>query len=595
MIITRTTRLRLRRHLRRSKRQVGDIGEQAEEHLERHFIKRLSRLYEVRRFVLTWLGLLILLSGLVVVQTRSLSGYYQELRPVSGGIYSEGIVGSFTNANPLFAAGAVDKTVSQLIFSGLLKYDENGKLVGDVAESWSVDESGRRYTVKIRQGLLWHDGRVLTANDVVFTYKLIQNPDVKSPLFSSWQGVVVSAPDPSTVTFVLPNALTSFPHSLTNGLVPEHIVKSIEPGQLRSASFNTAEPIGSGPFKWETVEVSGSTPEDREEQVGLVPNDKYYAGVPKIQRYIIRAFRDEKRLLKSFENKEVNAIVGLTNLPDTLSEDSSVRPHSIPLSGAVMVFFKNTHDQLKDVKVRQALVRGVDTHEIVAGLGFPVITVDSPFLRQHISYDPGRTQLATDKVAANQLLDEAGWVRGENGMRSKDNQPLAFHLYAQNNSEFTYVMQELQKQWRELGVMVTVDQPTNDEFQPIVAFHNYDALLYGISLGPDPDIYAYWHSTQADARAANRLNFSEYSSSQADQGLEGGRTRTEAGLRAVKYQPFLDAWRNDAPALALYQPRFLYVVRGSLFNFNPTTLHSSADRLSNVHNWMIRQDLFDTP
>lgn len=593
MILPRATRLRLRRRIRWGKRHVGDMSDQAEENIEKHLFRRLSRLYEVRRFLLSWVGLLVLVGGVVVVQTRALNSYYQELRPVPGGIYTEGMLGTFTNANPLFATGGVDKTVSQLVFSNLFKYDDKGNLVGDLAESWSVNETERRYEVKLKQNLKWHDGEPLTAEDVVFTYKLIQNPDVKSPFFSSWQSVQVKMVDDETVEFTLPNALTAFPHSLINGIVPEHIIKSIEPVQLRSANFNTVEPIGSGPFKWSTVEVHGASPEEREERIGLLPNKEYHGGEPKLQRFVVRIYRNEKQMLKGFENKDINAMVGLTSVPDTLSDGFSAQIRSIPFSGAVMVFFKNTHDQLKDVNVRRALIYGTDVKAIIKGLEYPAPLVNSPFLRHHLSYNPNIVQYSTDIDKANKLLDEGGWLRGPNELRVKDGRPLSFHLYAQNNSEFAYVTGELQKQWRSLGIAVKVDQPNDSDFQSAVAFHNYDALLYGISLGPDPDVYAYWHSTQADPRSANRLNFSEYSSSQADQSLEGGRTRTSRELRAVKYKPFLEAWRNDAPALALYQPRFLYIVRGGLFNFQPTILHGPVDRLSNVHNWMIRQDLFD--
>lgn len=589
MIINRTTRLLWRRKYRRGRRQVEDLGEQAEENLERHLLRRLGRLYEVRRFVLSWLGLLILLSGIVVIQTRALNTYYQELQPIPGGIYTEGIIGTFTNASPLYATGSVDNTVTQLLFAGLMKYDAQGKLVPDLAEKMVVDDTGKKYTMTLRQDVFWHDGQRLTAGDVLFTYQLIQNPDAKSPLFNSWKGIKIESLDPRTIVFTLPNPLTSFPHSLTNGIIPKHILETVPIPQLRSARFNTSEPIGSGPFKWEAVELRGSTPEDREERIGLIPNERYHAGKPKIQSYIVRTFRSEERMLKSFGENEISAMVGLSSLPNKLKTDASVKVHSIPVTGAVMVFFRSSHEQLKDVKVRQALVRAVDTTKLVKGLDYPAIAVDGPFLKSHVGYDPKRTQLEHDVATANQLLDEAGWVRGEDGIRFKDGNPLSFSLHGQNTGEFLYIMNFLQKSWREVGAQVNVDQPSADDFQSRVTFHNYDALLYGVSLGADPDVFAYWHSSQADVRSANRLNLSEYSSQAADQALEGGRTRTDPQLRAVKYTPFLDAWRNDAPALALYQPRFLYVVRGGLHNFEPKMIHLPSDRLSDVQYWMVRQ------
>ncbi len=205
-----------------------------------------------------WLSLLVLLISIVVIQTRALAGYYQTLQPVPGGTFTEGILGDFTNANPLYATGPVDSAVSKLLFSGLLTYNDQNQLVGDLAQSWSVDATGRIYTVNLKPGLTWQDGQPLTSADVVFTYDMIQNPDAQSPLLASWRGVQVAAPNPLTVTFTLPNPLTAFPYSLTNGIVPEHLLGSIPPVELRSAAFNTSDPIGSGPFAWQTIQVLGT-------------------------------------------------------------------------------------------------------------------------------------------------------------------------------------------------------------------------------------------------------------------------------------------------------------------------------------------------
>src|SRR3990167_3631064 len=171
-MIDRATRLRWRRHFRRRRRQAEDISVQADETLDKHFIRRLGRLVEVKRFVVGWLLLFVLLAGIVVFQTRALSSYYQELRPAKGGIYDEGIIGVFTNANPIYATGPVDSTVSRLVFSSLFKYSETNQLVGDLAQSWEVDSTGLNYTVKLKDSLFWHDGHPLTAQDVVFTYQL---------------------------------------------------------------------------------------------------------------------------------------------------------------------------------------------------------------------------------------------------------------------------------------------------------------------------------------------------------------------------------------------------------------------------------------
>jgi len=523
-MIDRSTKLRWRRRFRRSRRQVEDLGQQAEEQLERHLMKRISRLAQVRRFVVTWVFLLTLLGGGVIFQIQALSGYYQHLQPAPGGTFTEGVLGSFTNANPLYATGAVDSAVSRLVFAGLMRYDQSNQLVTDLAENWTVDEKGTVYTITLRKNLAWHDGKPLTANDVVFTYQVIQNADAKSPLASSWQGVKIEALDDRTVVFSLPNALIAFPYSLTNGIVPRHLLEGIPMSQLRSVNFNTLRPIGSGPFRWDAIEVIGSTPEDREQRIALLAYENYHLGKPKLNRFVVRSFHDEKRMLASFKGRELNSMAGLSILPDELKNDGSLYDYNIPFTGQVMVFLKNSVEALQDFRVRRALTVATDTNEVIRGLGYPVIPSYEPLLIDHLGYDRQFTQFGYNPEEAVRILNEAGWLIGENGIRIKDGKPLTLQLYSQNTGEYTYVSQVLQRQWRAVGVDVQVLLQPDSDIQTAIASHKYDVLLYGIALGVDPDVFPYWHSSQADPRAPKRLNFSEYKSVVADRALEGGRT-----------------------------------------------------------------------
>lgn len=589
-MISRTTKLRWRRLVRQRKRQVEGIGTQTEERLEQHFFKRLSKLANVRRFIASWLLLLILLISGIVIQIQALDDYYLSSQPVLGGIYTEGVIGAFTNANPLYATSTADVAVAELVFSGLMKYGEDNQLSYDLAEKWEVDESGKIYTVTLRPDLQWHDGKPLTAEDVVFTYKTIQNPEAKSPLRINWQGVSVESQGERAIVFTLPNTLSAFPHSLTNGIVPKHHLQNIKPAQLRSIHFNTVRPVGSGPFKWDKIEVKGNKIDNREEQIGLVRNEDYHEGAPKLQRFLLRVFRDEQKLIDSYINHELNAVAGLESYPDEFLGQASAVEYNIPLTSQVMVFFKTTEEPFTDVKVRQALVQATDTVGIVEDLGFPVILSRSPFLPIHVGYSKKLQQLNTDIEKAKKTLDEAGWKLNEEGVRTKDGRPLTFRLYSQSVTEYVHVSQRLQEQWSAIGVDVQVMLQSSSDLQTTVSQHTYDALLYGISLGMDPDVFAFWHSNQATSRSGSWLNFSEYQSETADKSLEAGRTREDDEIRAIKYQNFLKSWRNDAPALALYQPRFLYVTRGTVHNFNPRIFNQASDRYSNVHDWMIRED-----
>lgn len=591
-MVDRATKLRWRRRFRRSQKQVETIGQQAEDQLEQHFFRRLGRLASVGRFVFTWILLFALLVSGVVVQNRALSRYYQVLQPVPGGTYTEGMVGAFTNANPIYATNSVDASLAQLVFSSLMQYDSDGNLVGDLAEKLDVDSRGVEYTVVLRDDATWHDGRPLTSADVVFTYRTIQNPDAKSPLRPNWQNVKVRAEDERTVVFVLPHALASFPHSLTNGIIPKHLLDNIPASQLRSVSFNTVNPVGSGPFAWGAVQVVGDTPQTREEQVGLVAYEDYYEGKPKLNRFIIRAFHDQTQLSDSFNKGELTAAAGLDSATHII-DGQNIRDYSIPLNASVMAFFKISNPILSEVAVRQSLTQATNTGQVMFDLGYPVIAARGPLLNSHVGYSQDLVQLPYDPATAKKRLDEAGWLVGPEGIRQKNGQNLKLSMYSQNSAQYSYVSQVLQLQWREIGVDLEVILQPDIELQNTIAFHSYDILLYGITLGSDPDVYVYWHSSQADVRSQNRLNFSELNSDAIDAALEAGRSRLDDNLRAAKYEPFLQAWRNEAPAIVLYQPRYFYITRGVVHGFNPTAFNNPVDRFANVNNWMIREEKVD--
>ena len=150
--------------------------EQADEELNRLFFRRFSRLQAVRRFVAVWTVLVLLLGLGALWQVRGMDSFYLTTAPIDGGVYREGIIGTFTNANPLFATTSVDTSVSKLIFSGLFKISTRGEVVGDLADKVDVDSRVIIYTVTLRDGVYWQDGQKFSADDVVFTYKTMQNP-----------------------------------------------------------------------------------------------------------------------------------------------------------------------------------------------------------------------------------------------------------------------------------------------------------------------------------------------------------------------------------------------------------------------------------
>lgn len=586
----RLLRLRFRRRLRKGQQQVEDLGQQAEQQLEQNLYKRFGRLAPVKRFVAAWLGLMVLLIGLVLTQNLALSHYYQTVKTIPGGVYSEGVRGRFTNASPLFATSDADATVSRLLFAGLFRFNETGELVGDLAQGYTVDATGTTYTVQLKSGLQWHDGKPLTSADVVFTYQIIQNPDTLSPLLASWEGITVTAPNPQTVVFKLPGVLASFPYTMTNGIVPKHILANIPAADLRSADFNTVHPIGAGPFAWEAIEVKGNgDPRDAQQQIGLKAFEQYNAGSPKLQKFIVGIYANDAQLLEAFKKGELTALEGVSDIPSNVTDKESVVQHNLLLRAANMVFFKTSEGILSEQPVRKALVQASNVPAIVDKLDYATRTVQEPLLQGQLAYDSAYVQPAFNAQAARTTLDTAGWRVAKSGARQKDRKTLGFVLSAANTKESRLVAEQLRRQWAAVGVKVDIQFLDANEFQNAIKYHNYEAILNGISIGVDPDVFVYWDSSQADIRSNNRLNLSEYKNATADAALEAGRTRLDPSLRTIKYKPFLQAWQQDLPALGLYQPRILYITNGAVAGLQDQAINTATDRFNNVHNWQIRE------
>lgn len=586
-VVDRRTRLKVRRLLRRQKSQLESVTAQADDGINRHVLRRFGNLIAVRRFVLAWTAFVFLLGIGAIWQVRGMDKHYLTTAPASGGIYREGIIGSLTNVNPMFATTSVDTAAARLIFSGLFKVSPSGRIVGNLAKDYKVSDNGKTYTISLRDNVRWHDGESFSADDVLFTYKSIQNADARSPLYESWRGVSITKIDDHTVEFTIPNVLSSFPYALTNGIVPRHLLENVVPTDLRSASFNS-RPIGTGPYVFKTIEIIGSNPEERQERLALTKNAGYFEPMEGPEGVVLQSYRSEEAMLEDFDAQAVQSMVGLTSLPEEYSDTEDVKVVSAPLTSAVMAFFNNSSPYLNDPKVRAALVQSVRTDELRSVLGYSAVAVDSPFLKSHFTYDETITQRPFDFAHAQALLDDAGWTL-QDGIRTKEGQKLKLRLVSQSLSEYTAITQKLQQSWKELGIEVDVMlQPEADVQSGAIARHDYDVLLYGISIGYDPDVFVYWHSSQVDPNAPVRLNLSEYKNDTADEALEAGRTRVDQSLRKVKYKPFLEVWRDEAPALAIYQPRFLMVVRGTFEGFEDGQLSTATDRFYSIGNWKIR-------
>ena len=557
-------------------------------HAHRFIISRFANLRDVRRHALGWLvlaGLLVLATG---VQLYWVQNSLSVRQPVAGGVYAEGVIGRIDTLNPIYVNTQSERSASHLIFSSLFRYDASNNLASDVGETWKLSEDGKVYTVAMRKDATWHDGKKLTSADVVYTLSLIKNPQVRSYLYRTWQDISVKAVDEYTVEFTLPAAYAPFPHALTFGVLPKHRLENVSPLRLRENTFNR-EPIGSGPFRF--VSTRSINPDADMAVVQLERNNEYHRGAVKLERFQLYTYKNHDDLRQGFLSHEVNAANELTSADIEMitKELPATTVSEAALNDGVYAFFKTDQPVVSDVAVRKALLQATNRSDIRRVLNGKTSRLEGPLLSEQTIGANGKSQAVFDEAAARAALDAAGWKLASNGVREKDGQRLQLRVVAPDVGDFPRVMKQLSKQWRNIGIDV-VEQvaPTATFEQNILAPRAYDVLLYELALGADPDVFAYWHSSQASVRG---FNLSNYRSDVADDALMSARGKSDQKLRDAKYGGFFDQWLSDVPAIALYRPHLSYVMTDSTNSVGGRSdVIDALGRYHTIDDWTVLRD-----
>lgn len=534
----------------------------------------------VRRFLLVWWGIVLICLVGTVWQVRQLGVMSAVLQPLPGGSYVEGVAGAIKNINPIMPENAASSDATKLIFSGLTRFNTDGKLVPDLAESWTVSPDGKTYTFKLKKDVKWHDDVPFTAQDVAFTLTAIQNPDSRSPLSSSWQGVSVDVVDEHTVNFKLAKPYTPFINATTVGLLPRHLLEGIDPRTMRVAEFNQ-KPVGTGPYKFKSLDMQNG-------EFVVTANEEFYRGDPLIDEITLRSYDNLQEAEQALKRRQVMGVgkVQLDNV-DEVAGMGNVKMHEAGLPDQVAVFFNTTKGLATDKSVRMALALATDRQAIVEDQlkGYASVLSD-PIVASGLDLTGGTKQAAYNIVAAKQTLDSAGWKVGGDGIRVKDGNRMSLELVTQSQTIYSQVAKEIADQWKQVGVEVKVKEVDATELQQsYIRPRNYTALLYGVNVGADPDVYAYWHSSQGKDPG---LNLSVYKSSTADLALESGRTVRDSKTRSAKYKAFNQAWVNDTPAVMLYTPSYVYGVNRNVYGMHIKRLITPSDRFDGVEKWSVR-------
>ena len=507
--------------------------------------------------------------------------YYKNTveNPIEGGKFTEGIVGQPVAINPLIAANDTDRDLVELLFAGLL----------DLIEEYQPSDDKRIWTFTLKKNLNWSDGEPITSDDILFTLETLKDPDTRSPMAATWQGVAGERLSELRFRLILRTPYAFFEDNLrTLKIAPRHVFENIPSANIRLSNYNF-EPVGSGPYKFSGYHKrkDGFISNYR-----LVINDAYAGNRAYISQFNIHFYTNKDELISAFNSREIDALSGLGPADAArLRITHDLRHITVP--GYYAIFINPAlNPALKDRDVRQALAYATDRQALVAEVfGGKSIPVSGPVFPTVNGY---AADLYKDAVfsaeKANEVLDKAGWKLDSDGIRvktiDKKKARLELDLVVPQVEFLVKTAEILKNGWANIGVALNLivlrPQDVNND---IIKTRNYQLLLFGTLVKNNPDLYFFWHSSE---RFAPGGNLSLFTNKSADSLLESIKTDFDAVSRQESLAKIQKIIQQENPAVFLYSTPYLYASVKNLKGFDTNFLESRSQRFTIANKWYLK-------
>ncbi len=556
--------------------------------------KAISHFSKREYFVFLGLVIVLCLSTLVILENINKS--FMVRVAMKGGTITEGIVGTPRFINPVLAFSDADQDLVSLIYSGLMRKNSDGTLTPDLALKYDMSKDGLTYTFTLRDNIYFHDGKPVTADDVVFTINEIKDPVIKSPKKGNWDGVNVEKIDEKTIKFTLKQPYASFLENAIVGIMPASLW-STTPIELNDANI---QPIGSGPYEVANVSKQSGGLID---YYDLVPFKKFNLGEPYLSKITLRFYQNENDQISALEKGEVDQISSITPANAQILQEENYRVESLPLPRVFGLFFNQSQNQIfTDKNIIKAIDLAVDKNNIVRSVlsGYGVV-IDSPIPPNMLDYQKLNNANATsqeDNVKkAQDILSKDGWTKGADGFlqktmvdkkKKKTATYLQFSISTGDAPELAKSAELIKQDLENIGMKVDVKTfEIGNLNQSVIRPRKYDTLLFGEIINNESDLFAFWHSSQIKDPG---LNVAMYTSAKVDKILEDAFVTIDENARMQKYIQFENEIKKDMPTVFLYSPDFIYVVSKNLQGFSINHLIAPRDRFLNSYLWYTETD-----
>jgi len=505
--------------------------------------------------------------------------------PVQGGQVTEAVAGTPGTLNPLFEQGANEKEIDSLIYQGLTSVNARQQVIGLLAKGWTLSQDGLTYTFDLRTGVRWADGAPFNADDVMFTFQVLQSDDYTQATQQYWKDVKVERGGEFQVKFTLKAPSAAFPLYLRQGILPRHLFQNVAVADMPRSPRSGAKAIGTGPFK------VGSISPDR--HIVTLDRNDYANPKANLDHFLFRSYPSLGDAIDAVSRGEADTFGDL--LPQgisALAKHPDLNVMQLRTFNFAAVLFNLTPDlstYFNPPAVRQALNQAVDRNRIVRDVleghadaaSGPIPPSDWAYAKQpaeKYKYDPAQ---------AAKTLQAAGWVMNmQTGVLNKGGRDFQVHLVTADAYPYKPVAESVRDQLRLIGIQVVIDPvPASVLVNKYLVGKQYQLALADFENGSDPDQSSLWHSgAQADS-----LNFTSADrlpkQALIDKDLEDGVSKPDQASRRPFYQDFQDLMADAAPAIFLFEPHYAYVVSRRVRGVHTNPVIEPIDRFEYVTDW----------
>lgn len=472
--------------------------------------------------------------------------------------------------NPIYSDSVYDSWVAGLVFEGLISNDEQGNPTPLIAKEWKVSEDGKTYTFTLNQGVKFSDGTELTAEDVAFTYTAICDPSYDGPRADAVSKLVgykeynedkegkvkevsgIKVIDKYTISFTLTEPKAPAIYDFGYGIMPKHIY-NFEKGNIKPLKDKFLTPVGAGPYLLKSYKAG--------QEIVFEKNKNYWRGEPKIAQIIMKVTNSDTSVQElSAGNVDIDKIETKPEVIDSVKKAEFIDIYSYPANAYRYIGLNLRDEKFKDKKVRQALAYGLNRKALVDGFYKGLADVcNAPVSKVSWAYTNEVNQYEYNVEKANKLLDEAGWVKKEDGYRYKDGKKFTVHFLVPTGRKFyEYLVPVAQENWKQIGVELipepmefgTVAQKVYDE-------QKFEMYTMGWSLSIDPDPSAIFSIEQDKLGGFNSVG---WRNEESEKLMKEGLKETDQNKRKEIYNKWVKLANEELPYIFLVQEKDTYAV-----------------------------------